>query len=314
MKKCPICKCSSEISPYDYGGKLAIDCTCCGRFKITDTALRIIEVNQYAEEKKLALSHWIRSVKRGKDFIVNSDLIKELLETLRLPKVNEQVNNLILWLGDNLSFPEAKIKKDILQVATIIGARGSEGLRYIADHLKEEGLIEYHFGTQQEALITLGLTYKGWLKFSEINQNIEKSKIAFIAMKFGDPFLDKIFDVFHKALSETGFELIRLDKVLEAGLIDNQLRAKIRQAKFILADLTEGNSGAYWEAGYAEGLGKPVIYLCKKSYWEEFKTHFDTNHHVTIMWEEATIIEDMKKLKATVRATLPNDAKMDQGE
>ena len=101
-----------------------------------------------------------------------------------------------------------------------------------------------------------------------------------MAMKFRDPLLNRMFIFFRKTVVAAGFDLIRLDDVLEAGLIDNQLRAQIRQSKFILADLTQGNNGAYWEAGYAEGLGKPVIYLCKKSYWEEFKTHFDTNHHL----------------------------------
>ncbi len=43
---------------------------------------------------------------------------------------------------------------------------------------------------------------------------------------------------------------------------------QIRDAKFVIADLTHGNDGAYWEAGYAEGLGKPVAYICEK---EEFK-------------------------------------------
>ena len=38
----------------------------------------------------------------------------------------------------------------------------------------------------------------------------------------------------------------------------------IRDAKFVIADLTHDNNGAYWEAGYAEGLGKPVIYICEK--------------------------------------------------
>ena len=46
------------------------------------------------------------------------------------------------------------------------------------------------------------------------------------------------------------------------------------------------NSGAYWEAGFAEGLGRPVIYTCEKRYFDEHKTHIDANHSLTIVWSE----------------------------
>ena len=33
---------------------------------------------------------------------------------------------------------------------------------------------------------------------------------------------------------------------------------------FLWPIFTHGDPGAYWEAGFAEGLGKPVIYTCEK--------------------------------------------------
>ena len=56
----------------------------------------------------------------------------------------------------------------------------------------------------------------------------------------------------------------------------------------MLVDLTHDNSGAYWEAGYAEGLGKPVIYICEQTKFDSAKTHFDTNHSTTIMWSASS--------------------------
>ena len=52
----------------------------------------------------------------------------------------------------------------------------------------------------------------------------------------------------------------------------------IRDAKFVIVDLTHDNHGAYWEAGYAEGLGKPVIYVCKK---DKFETRVHTSMPTT---------------------------------
>lgn len=43
-----------------------------------------------------------------------------------------------------------------------------------------------------------------------------------------------------------------------AGLIDDHMGAKMGASDFIVADLAHDNLGAYREAGFAEGLGKPV--------------------------------------------------------
>jgi len=70
--------------------------------------------------------------------------------------------------------------------------------------------------------------------------------------------------------------------------------------------------GAYWEAGYAEGLGKHVIYTCKKTVFkdEKKKPHFDTNHHLTVLWDSDCPKEAAARVKNTIRATLPGEAKM----
>jgi len=78
----------------------------------------------------------------------------------------------------------------------------------------------------------------------------------------------------------------------------------------LISDLTHRNPGAYWEAGYAEGLGKPVIYTCRKDVFEDKRAgpHFDTNHHLTVIWDLAGLDAAMSKLKDTIRATLPDVA------
>ena len=132
-----------------------------------------------------------------------------------------------------------------------------------------------------------------------------------MAMKFGDPELNEVIEkIFRPAVAQTGFELRVLTDVPKAGLIDDRLRVEIRRSRFLIADITHKNLGAYWEAGFAEGLGKPVIYTCKKEEFDIGASHFDTNHHLTVMWHEdsAQVAED---LKATIRATLPGEARLE---
>ena len=63
----------------------------------------------------------------------------------------------------------------------------------------------------------------------------------------------------------------------------------------------------------AEGLAKPVIYLCKQAAFEDKKTppHFDTNHHQTIIWDQATMLADMDSLVATIRFSIPEARQSD---
>ena len=85
-------------------------------------------------------------------------------------------------------------------------------------------------------------------------------------MQFNDSELDAfVKDIVKPAVKEgIGYDLVDMNDVARAGIIDNIMRTQIRDAAFVIVDLTHENSGAYWEAGYAEGLGKPVIYNLRK--------------------------------------------------
>ena len=121
-----------------------------------------------------------------------------------------------------------------------------------------------------------------------------------------------VAEVVKPAVEMAGFELRTLAEPQAAGLIDDHLRVALRTARFVISDLTSGNKGAYWEAGFAEGLGRPVIYSCRKAEWEnkDTKPHFDTNHLNTIIWTHDDPGTARENLKATIRATLPAESKL----
>jgi nucleoside 2-deoxyribosyltransferase len=132
-----------------------------------------------------------------------------------------------------------------------------------------------------------------------------------MAMQFGDAEFNRVVnDCFKPAVKAAGFELRLLTDGQPAGLIDDQLRVALRTARFVIADLTHGNKGAYWEAGFAEGLGRPVIYTCRKQEWDANKSHFDTSHLNTIICDPENLGDAVTRLTATIRATLPAEAKM----
>jgi len=317
MDKCPVCEYPSNVKTWDYGERFNVDCPRCGAFCFTRTAKRKLESLEAIENDwRWKLSYWLRKgYKEEKRLEVNYNVLLEIIDDIRLPKPKERSNNLMRWLSQNLKRPEDTITIDPLILAAIVGCKDGVGIHYIASHMQNRKYITYEIqnepGDSAPASVTLGLTFEGWDNVEELNQAIVTDNIAFMAMQYGDERHNEIYKTYFKeAVAKTGFDLRRLDENLKAGLIDNQLRIEIRSARLLLADLTNDNNGAYWESGYAEGLGKPVIYLCERSHFDSFKTHFDTNHHTTIIWDENSLDEALENLKATIRATFPADAKM----
>jgi hypothetical protein len=116
---------------------------------------------------------------------------------------------------------------------------------------------------------------KGWSRYEAVTRAQVESRRVLMAMKFNtkkldDPQLDELVAAFQPAVVRAGFDLYTLADG-PAGLIDDQLRVALRTSRFIIADLTHASRGAYWEAGFAEGLGRPVIYSCRQKEWNEEK-------------------------------------------
>jgi nucleoside 2-deoxyribosyltransferase len=226
------------------------------------------------------------------------------------PSPAEQADNLVRLIGNRQPSPAECITIPEPEVSSSIGmAIGNEGLFWLLRQPQVDRLVENH--ASQSGPDRLLLTFEGWQRYEALKRADVESRKAFMAMKFGDDELNRaVNEYFKPAVARTGFELRLVTDRQHAGLIDDQLRVALRGARFVIADLTHANNGAYWEAGFAEGLGRPVIYTCQRSAWENQKTHFDTNHLATIIWDPENLADAESRLAAMIRATLPAEAKM----
>lgn len=305
---CPICQQHSKQGQPDRTW-LSVNCSNCGEFVITDDAQHQAKAIIGSDDTRKAKgSHYIQKrLESGKQTKIYSNDIQAMVE-MKLPSIIEQADNFIRHF--------AKIAKEPGKLITIdsseewIGATGcisKSGVNAILDYLLAEGKMLRPYDETNEFCISV----KGWVYYEDLQKKAKDSTIAFMAMQFGEPELDAIVDdTFRPAVLQTGFRLQKLNDEQSAGLIDDQLRVQIRRSRFLIADLTHGNKGAYWEAGFSEGIGIPVIYTCKESEFGK-ESHFDTNHHLTVMWNPDKPEEAANKLKATIRATLPESAKME---
>lgn len=119
-------------------------------------------------------------------------------------------------------------------------------------------------------------------------------------MSFAEDMKD-VREAIKKAILDNGYVPRIMDEIEHNHQIVPEMLYEIRQSKFVIAELTNHNNGAYFEAGYALGQGKEVIQVCKE---DRFHTdgHFDVKQINTIMWNST---EDLiQKLSARIKATI----------
>lgn len=318
--KCVVCNTELKTTPpYDHlRDATAFSCYRCGDFVLSGSLITtlpsILQENKNADVK---ISHALRIMQRiNKNVELSTSTIDAILEK-PLPRPQEQADLLIRWLAEHSDNPGDEVSLDPIEHhLSIIGAKTKEGVVLVLSHLIEKGLVQgkltQTLSGRYIGLGELALTFDGWNHYETLLKGGTTYRKAFMAMKFGDIDLNAVLEnVFKPSVKMAGFDLVKLDDEPRAGLIDDRLRVEIQSSDFLIADLTHANNGAYWEAGYAEGLGKPVIYTCEKEQFDSEKTHFDTNHHLTVIWDKSAPEQAGDLLKATIRATLPQLAKQE---
>ena len=141
-------------------------------------------------------------------------------------------------------------------------------------------------------------------KFWEIVENLQKTEVgnkrAFVAMWFDESMKDYYKNGIKKAIEEAGYVPVRIDLQDFNEKICDEIIAGIKQCKFLVSDFSGQRGGVYFEAGFAKGLGRPVIFTVKKDDVE--KLHFDTRQYNHIVYDSP---EDLhKKLYNRICATI----------
>jgi hypothetical protein len=237
--------------------------------------------------------------------------MSEIRANISPPTPQQQADGLVVWLGGRLSLATDQFEVGSCALEAILGTDfGWDKVSFILDELAEGARPLLKVERAAET-VRLGLTFSGWQRYEVLKQSSIVSRTGFMAMKYNDPATREIYDrCFKPACSAAGFRLFRNDEIQKPGLIDAQMMVDIRTAAFLVADLTGHSLGVYWEAGFAAGLGKPVIYTCERQVFEAAKTHFDVNHHATILWSNDNQEAAGRELKAMIRLALPELAKM----
>lgn len=166
---------------------------------------------------------------------------------------------------------------------------------YIADYLRQQSLVDTHLYTNGAGRIRI--MPNGYVRLDALKGRSVTGKNAFVAMQFGEA-TQPLREAIRKGIADAGYNATFIDEVQHNNLITPEILKYIRDSKFVVVDLTHQNNGAYFEEGYAMGIGKPVIQLCQK----DTKLHFDIAQKNTIMWDTEGDIPH--RLTNRIRATI----------
>lgn len=303
LKQCPVCKLDEQkvLTEQDLGDKVAYDCSQCGRYTITRTAKAIAESN----DKSAQLSGWLRERNLlGIEIpTLTSTFWEEVLNTLPTYSPLEKQNKLLKAIELLTEYPGKEVVLFPEFDASLAWAKNEKEFEYYLKSLLDRGLIEVlneGHRTLSDPQYPMVITAAGWEYIERHQSDLTSRAQAFVAMSFDEELLSVYKNAIAPAIESTGYRPYRVDGKPHLDRIDAKIIAEIKNSRFIVADVTQQKAGVYYEAGFAHGLGLPVIWCVRIDDLEN--VHFDTRQYSHILWKTE---DDLKeKLRDFILATI----------
>ena len=331
-KNCPVCNSEAEAHRFPERHSVLWVCPVCGRFEIPFSGREIqnnphlasyLFYHSYPDTDNEYRYHTTLSKEQCDEFNrqfneghrangrpVHMDV--DMIEAWYPKTFAERIDQILLYLYSKTKHIGQKVflKGPVLfallfidQIEDDSSKRREEiecaqEIKYWINYLYEEGFVQCHPNPHSVYIdCYLTLTPKGYSRIDELQKTASNGRNAFVAMKYG-PQTDKIREAIRKGIQNAGYNPVIMDEYQHNDSITVEMLKQIRDSRFVVVDLTYQSSGAYFEEGYAMGLGKPVIQLCSSSE----KLHFDVAQRNTIQW--TTEDEIPERLANRIKATI----------
>ena len=323
--QCPICGSECEAEPQK-NAELFYDCPTCGRIAISfdpnDTAPKDLsklssylyyncKIDQPIRTEPGFYFSYIVSKQRFDQQYEKTPycyhITNDVVEAWYPKTFAEKVDLFLLGLAKRSSFMGDLVilTQEQLRAACFVFREAPNSVLKQLDFIKEQYqfFLEYLENEKYISMESSGIIIQaaGWKRIDELQKRTnEASKNAFVAMSFAKE-MDSLREAIKDVIYECGYNPRVMDEIEHNHQIVPEMLYEIRQAKFVIAELTGHNNGAYFEAGYALGIGKEVIQVCSN---EELNSqlHFDVKQINSIVWNDENELK--QKLKKRIEATV----------
>lgn len=292
---CPIWGTVATVESGSFDGWSVNSARTDGRYRIARSAIE--QVRTLPVDMKAKLTTWLVDERRGgvPAPMITTYTVEQVACRPRL-KHRDRIQRFMLFLrtnsfdvGDTLhGYTLDDTPSDLDdRIAAWIELTGTNRVRsFLLGLVDEEMLLERGTGYQ--------LSFQGFSYLDELEQSNVDSDQAFVAMWFS-PEMDDAYRIgIEPAVIEAGYRPVRIDQKEHANKIDDEIVSEIRRSRFVIADFTCGfaessagqvaiaRGGVYYEAGFAQGLGIPVIWAARADCISH--VHFDTRQYAHIVW------------------------------
>ena len=293
---CPICmgKVSEPLPPE--GDTYSVVCLRCGEYQITEFARAILSYKaKYDDDARSKLSGWVRDqYVAGSVPKVNPDMIPMVIARPK-PPFAERAKRLLI--------EAVRGQNEMGELVNLNDARFLSAT-YSKNRTEIDLLMEYQAPNYWMEHATIGGMARvhphGYATYDDFTRQKGEGSQVFVAMWFDVSTNEAFSKGLVLGISNAGYRPLRIDRKEHVNKIDDEIVAGIKESRFLVADFTGHRGGVYFEAGFAMGLGLPVIWTCSKAALNEL--HFDIRQYAFIDWETP---EDLaERLEKRIRAVV----------
>lgn len=304
-KRCPVCKGpKAEIKHLEGLVWDPVNCQRCGTFYINEGSWFPLDTESGSETRpallgpsgsrqRANLSGHIREHQGLK--IEKQDV--ERLTRLETPSFHKRADKLLEAIQRDTKFAGQPVDVDEPRwraIAWCVEEEFGEVLRYLVSTKRVQS-------THQGKLGPVAIAPDGWAHLEKLHETNPTSSEGFVAMKFSDSMFSVYENAIAPAIVDAGYDPMIVPRFQPRpdteGFTDDivaKILMLVRRSRFVVADFSEPSEGVYFEAGYAKGLGRHVIWTRQKD--APGKPHFDTDHFDHIMWtDEDTLRQQLSE-------------------
>lgn len=304
MVTCPICK-GEGIAEEESLESLTANkvlCMRCGEFILPLSTKSLLEYRKFHHP----FSSWIRErnsydevpliseTKLDEYFSITDKSITTKYELL-LKHCIKQENGIEYYLED-LGYNDMN-----LELLSLTWCKNEEELEIL---FRKAIRLDHLASDDRGSFIIYRRTFDGIDFVESLGLNNNSNKI-FMAFRFTEDMKKQFELTVKRAVEDASNNKLEAVRVSSSTTdhdtkIDDELIGMLKASKAVIADFTGQRNAVYYEAGFAMGLGIPVIWTCKES--DADGLSFDTRQYPHIIWKNETDLYEqvVNRLRAKI--------------